>query len=357
LPSLHLRIICGNLTPSHVKNQETITPASRLAVVIPCFRVSRHILGVIATIPPWIEGIYAVDDCCPEHTADLLAAQCHDPRLRIVRHTINQGVGGATCSGYKAALHDGFDIVVKMDGDGQMNPDYLPRLVNPLIEGKADYTKGNRFYDFRALRQMPLLRRVGNLGLTLLTKGASGFWHVADPTNGYTAIHRSALQLVNLDRVSSRYFFETSMLIHLNIIRAVATDVPIPARYGDEKSSLSIWKALFAFPPRLVRGFFQRLIWRYFIYDINAVTILFVTGGLLFGSGIGFGLYRWWVGQITGQFQSTGTIALSLLPGILGFQMLLQALLLDVVDKPMAPLSNLLKDATPPGSSRQSDRC
>lgn len=327
--------------------------ATRIAVVIPCYRVNRHILDVIATIPSWIEGIYAVDDCCPEKTADLLVEQCRDPRLRIIRHTANQGVGGATCSGYQAALQDGFEVVVKMDGDGQMNPDYLMRLVNPLIAGQADYTKGNRFYDFQALRQMPFLRRIGNLGLTLLTKAASGFWHVADPTNGYTAIHRSALQLLNLDRVSGRYFFETSMLIHLNIIRAVATDVPIPARYGDEKSSLSVWRALFGFPPRLLRGFCQRLLWRYFIYDINAVTILFIMGGLLCGGGTVFGLYRWWLGQINDQFQSAGTIALALLPIILGFQMLLQALLLDVVDKPMTPLSNLLKDSVPvPGAGR-----
>ena len=205
-------------------------PGTPVAVIIPCYRVSRHILDVIAGIPPWVTGIYAVDDCCPEGTGDLLASQCKDARLRILRHSANQGVGGATCTGYAAALADGFEIMVKMDGDGQMDPNLLPRLVNPITGGLADFTKGNRLFDFKALRQMPRARRFGNLGLTLLTKAASGFWHISDPTNGYTAIHRSALRLINLDRLSRRYFFETSLLIHLNIVRAVAVDVPIPAR-------------------------------------------------------------------------------------------------------------------------------
>ena len=324
----------------------------RIAVVIPCYRVSGQILGVITGIPEWISGIYVVDDACPEKTATVVADRCRDPRVRLLRHAVNQGVGGATCTGYAAALADGFEIVVKMDGDDQMDPSCLQRLVHPIIDGQADFAKGNRFYDLRALRSMPLLRRIGNLGLTLLTKIASGFWHIADPTNGYTAIHHSALRLLNLDRVSRRYFFESSMLINLNIIRAVAVDVPIPARYGAEVSSLNIWRALFGFPPRLLRGFLQRLFWRYFIYDINAVSVLLVAGGVLAAGGTAFGAYRWLLGGIEGRSQSAGTVALALLPIILGFQMLLQALLLDVVEKPLAPISKLLgSDARPGGSA------
>ena len=318
-----------------------------MAVVIPCYRVSRHVLGVIAGIPGWVTRIYAVDDCCPEHTADLLQARCEDKRLRILRHTVNQGVGGATCTGYAAALADGFDIIVKMDGDGQMDPSFLPRLVHPILDGKADFTKGNRFYDLEALRQMPRVRRVGNLGLTLLTKAASGFWHIADPTNGFTAIHRAALGLLNLDRLSRRYFFESSLLIHLNIIGAVAVDIPIPARYGDEKSSLNVWRALFGFPPRLLRGLAQRIAWRYFVYDVSAVTILLVAGGFLSFMGVAFGAYHWVIGAMSGQFQSSGTIGIAVLLIILGFQMLLQAIVLDVVEKPLAPISILLRDQAP----------
>jgi len=236
---------------------------------------------------------------------------------------------------------------VKMDGDGQMDPAFLPRLVNPIMSGLADFTKGNRLYDFRALRQMPRKRRFGNLGLTLLTKAASGFWHISDPTNGYTAIHKSALKLVNLDRLSRRYFFETSLLIHLNIIRAVAVDVPIPAYYGSEQSSLNVWKALIEFPPQLMRGLAQRIIWRYFIYDISAVTILIVAGAVVTSLGVAFGAYHWVVGALNGQFQSSGTVAIAMLLIIVGFQMLLQAIVLDVMDKPVVPLANLLRDGRP----------
>jgi glycosyltransferase involved in cell wall biosynthesis len=318
-----------------------------VAVIIPCYRVSRHILDVIAGIPTWVTGIYAVDDCCPEKTGDLLASQCKDPRLRILRHEVNQGVGGATCTGYSAALADGFEIMVKMDGDGQMDPAFLPRLVNPITSGLADFTKGNRLFDFGALRRMPAARRIGNLGLTLLTKAASGFWHISDPTNGYTAVHRSALKLINLDRLSKRYFFETSILIHLNIIRAVAVDVPIPARYGNEQSSLNVWKALFEFPPQLMRGLVQRIILRYFIYDISAVTVLIVAGLFVTTLGVAFGAYHWVIGALSGQFQSSGTIGIAMLLIIVGFQMLLQAIVLDVMDKPLVPLARLLRDHAP----------
>jgi hypothetical protein len=291
-----------------------------------------------------------VDDCCPEKSGDLLAAQCKDPRLHILRHTTNQGVGGATCTGYAAALAAGFEIMVKMDGDGQMDPQYLPRLVHPIVSGQADFAKGNRFFDFRALRQMPRARRFGNLGLTLLTKAASGFWHISDPTNGYTAVHRSALQLINLDRLSKRYFFETSILIHLNIIRALAMDVPIPASYGSEQSSLNIGKALLEFPPQLLRGLAQRIIWRYFIYDMSAVTILILAGSVLTTLGVAFGAYHWVIGAISGQFQSSGAIGISMLLILVGFQMLLQAIVLDVMDKPLAPLANLFGDGAPGGA-------
>jgi len=317
-----------------------------VAVVIPCYRVRQHILEVIAGLPDWISGIYIVDDCCPEGSGTFLSETCLDPRLRIIWHTRNQGVGRATCSGYAAAMKDGFSIIVKMDGDNQMDAAYLRRLIQPITEGRADFSKGNRFYDLAALSSMPLVRRIGNLGLTLLTKIASGYWHIADPTNGYTAIHRSALSLLTLESVSRRYFFESSMLIHLNIIRAVAIDVPIPARYGSETSSLSIWRVLFGFPPRLLRGFIQRIFWRYFIYDVNAVSVLLLTGSGLVASGIGFGSYRWYIGVIESNSQSAGTVALALLPIILGFQMLLQAILLDVVEKPTLPICEFLNEDT-----------
>jgi len=330
-------------------------PAS-IAVVIPCYRVRDHIVEVVRSIPPCISRIFVVDDLCPLQSGRYLQEHCSDPRVQIIFHSTNQGVGGATISGYQAALEAGCDVVVKMDGDGQMDPAFLHRLIYPILRGKADFTKGNRFFDLRALRTMPIVRRIGNLGLTLLTKVASGFWHISDPTNGYTAIHRNALKLLSLERVSRRYFFETSMLINLNIIRAVAVDVPIPARYGDEPSSLNIGRVLLGFPPRLLHGLIQRVIWRYFIYDINAVTILLSAGFTLTFGGSAFGIYRWTRGVMEHQLQTPGTVAFAFLPIILGCQMLLQAVLLDVVDKPLAPLSDLLRDDPPHSENPESSQ-
>ena len=157
-------------------------------------------------------------------------------------------------TGYAEAHRLGAEIVVKMDGDGQMDPAQLPALIAPIVRGEADYAKGNRYLHARQLRSMPLLRRLGNLGLSFLTKLASGYWNIFDPTNGYTAIHAALIPLLNKEDIGRRYFFESSMLLELSLLRAVVRDVYIPARYGDETSHLSILKTLRQFPPALAEG-------------------------------------------------------------------------------------------------------
>jgi glycosyltransferase involved in cell wall biosynthesis len=306
-----------------------------IAVVIPCYRVSDTIAQVARQLPDWVDHVIAVDDKCPDHSTKQITPH---RRVRILQHEVNQGVGGAMISGYREALRLGADLVVKMDGDDQMDPVQLPALVHPVAAGYCDLAKGNRFFHLRELGSMPLIRRVGNLGLTFLTKLASGHWHMSDPTNGFFCIHRAALERLDLESFSRRYFFETSLLIQLNIARATVLDIAMPARYGDESSSLSIRRALFGFPPRLIAGFMHRVVWRYFVHDINATTICMAVGVILLCFGVGFGAWRWLVGMETGIFQSAGTVALSVLPTIVGTQFMLQALLLDVMDRPDVPL-------------------
>jgi len=314
----------------------------KVAVVIPCYRVRDKIVDVVDSVLSMVDFVIAVDDCCPEQSGEFLRKVHTEPKLTIVFHEQNQGVGGAMITGFKTALELGADIVVKMDGDGQMEAKHLPRLIAPLVARKADFAKGNRFYDLRALRQMPLVRRVGNFGLTLLSKAASGFWHLSDPTNGYFAVRANALRLLNFHLLAPRYFFEISLLIQLNVIRAIALDVPIPAKYADENSSLSPWRALVTFPSKLAGGLVHRIWWRYFIYDINIVTVFLITGGFLFFGGGAFGTWRWSHNWLYGREQSAGTVAFAMLPMILGFQMLLQAVVLDMMDKPDAPISDVL---------------
>jgi glycosyltransferase involved in cell wall biosynthesis len=311
----------------------------KIAVVIPCFRVREQILGVVESVLGLADFVFAVDDKCPESSGAFLRENCRDPKLAVLFHEANQGVGGAMITGFRAALEAGAEIVVKMDGDGQMEAKYLPQLIAPLRAGDADFAKGNRFFDLHALRSMPRVRRFGNFGLTLLSKAASGFWHLSDPTNGYVAIRRSALRLLNFHLLAPRYFFEISLLIQLNVIRAVAIDIPIPAKYADEKSSLNPWRLLCSFPAKLAAGLVHRIVWRYFIFDVNIVTVFLITGSGLFFGGGAFGLWRWSHNWRFGHEQSAGTVALAMLPMILGFQMLLQAVVLDVIDKPVGPLS------------------
>jgi glycosyltransferase involved in cell wall biosynthesis len=317
----------------------------KIAVVIPCYRVKNKICGVVDSVADIAHFVFAVDDCCPEQSGKYLKENCSHPQLTVLFHEKNQGVGGAMITGFKAAIQAGADIIVKMDGDGQMDAKYLPRLVAPLISGRADFTKGNRFFDLQALRAMPPVRRFGNFGLTFLTKAASGFWHVSDPTNGYFAIRNGALRMVNFHMLDLRYFFEISFLIQLNIVGGIAMDIPIPAKYEDENSSLNPWRILWSFPSKLFRGLCQRIWWRYFVYDINIVTVFLITGSILFFGGALFGLIRWsenWT-QTGVHEQSAGTVALAMLPMILGFQMLLQAIVLDMREKPDRPVSEIFE--------------
>ena len=314
----------------------------KVAVVIPAYRAADSIQKVIEGIPQWIDAIYVVDDASPDDTAGR-ARGASDPRVRLISHEVNRGVGGAMVTGYRAAANDGIEICVKMDADGQMDPAYLPQLVEPLVAGHADYTKGNRFHDAAALRRMPLARRVGNAGLSFLIKAASGQWHIFDPTNGYTAIHRAALAALDLSKLHPRYFFESSMLIKLKEIGALVEDVPMPARYGEERSNLSVGRTLVEFPWLLIRHGIKRVLWQYFVADFNAVSLFLVSGFPLVAFGLSFGIYHWIDSYIRDVLTPTGTVMLAVLPLILGFQLLLQALVLDVQSVPQRPLQRRLR--------------
>ena len=218
-----------------------------LAVVIPAYNVENYIRLVISQLPSFVDFIIVVDDCSSDATAQEVK-NINNERIHLIRHEQNQGVGGAMLSGYQLAFALGAEIMVKVDGDNQMDPAYLPALIEPLIEMKADYTKGNRFLHAKELQRMPLIRRIGNWGLSFLTKLSSGYWNIFDPTNGYTAIHREAYGLLDTASIATDYFFETSMLIQLNKIRAVVMDIPIPARYADQPSYLSLTATFFQFP-------------------------------------------------------------------------------------------------------------
>ncbi|HEX6848658.1 MAG TPA: glycosyltransferase [Chitinophagaceae bacterium] len=309
--------------------------APLLAVIIPCYNVARHIEDVIRCIPDYVSYIITVNDCSKDETGSiLLRLSGENKKLIYVCHEVNQGVGGAMISGYKKSLELKADITIKMDGDGQMDPVYIPTLIKPLIEDKADFVKGNRFRELKALQAMPISRRIGNLGLSFIIKAASGYWNIFDPTNGFTAIKNEILKDMNFNKIHRRYYFETSMLIELYYVNAVVNDIPMKARYGDEVSGLSRTKTLFQFPPKLFVAFIRRIILKYFLFDFNIASIYTIFGLPLFTFGLYYGITNFLKYSRSQIAAPTGTVVIPTLLIILGFQLLLAAISYDITNYP-----------------------
>jgi len=316
----------------------------KIVIIIPAYRVERDIENVLRGIPDYIKHIIVVDDASPDSTPTVITALSNsDKRLILIQHSHNQGVGGAMISGFKKALELGAQIVVKIDGDGQMDASYIPALITPLIQGKADYTKGNRFRDFSSLQKMPLIRRVGNLGLSFLTKAATGYWNIFDPTNGFFAIRAEVLAQLPLEKIDKRYFFETSMLANLYLLNAFVLDVPIPARYGNEKSHLSIYRTLFEFPYKLLITFLRRVLLKYYIYDFSILSLYLLTGFPLLLFGLIFGITKWIQYAQIGVAAPTGTVMLPTLSLILGIQIMLSGIEIDIKNSPKEAISDSLE--------------
>jgi dolichol-phosphate mannosyltransferase len=311
-------------------------------MVIPCYRVTAHILRVIEKAPAWVEGIVCVDDACPDRSGDFIEANARDPRVCVIRLEKNLGVGGATLAGYAEAARRGGAILVKVDGDDQMDLGYMGPLVAPILLGEADYAKGNRFTSISHLRAMPTVRVLGNAVLSFASKVSTGYWNIFDPTNGYTAVEATVAKLIMEKRVSRRFFFETDLLYHLSTLRAVVRDVPMPARYADEVSNLRISAVVGPFALKHLRNFIQRVLGQYFVRDFNAASLELVFGifGILFGLGYAA---HYVSSRVPGQVASAGVVMAAALPIILGAQLLLQALNFDVLNVPSRPIHPYLR--------------
>ena len=328
--------------PAYMSLDFPLTQSS-IAVVVPCFCVGTIVLDVLARMGPEVTHIIVVDDACPDGTADTIAATVTDPRVILIRHEHNKGVGGAVISGYRKALELGADIVVKVDGDGQMPPELIPHLVRPIIARAADYAKGNRFHSLFDVKAMPRGRLFGNGVLSFVTKISSGYWGIFDPTNGFTAIHREALGRLELNNLAERYFFETDMLVNLGNIRAVVRDVPTRAIYGNEVSGLRVSKNAWNFTAGHTREFLKRILYNYFMRDFSFASVQLLFGLLLTGFGVGFGALEWYWNASQGTPATTGTVMLAVLPIILGFQLLMGFLSYDIANEPKQCLQNLFQ--------------
>ena len=322
----------------------SLPPSSRasIGVVIPCYNARDTVMQVLSGIGPVVSNIYVVDDNCPEKTGDHVRQACTDKRVQVLFTGSNKGVGGAVKLGFKSALDDELDIVVKLDADGQMDPSRIEKIIQPIISGRADYTKGNRFYSPEALRGMPAIRVLGNAALSFLTKFSSGYWNLMDPTNGYIAVHSKVLEILPLQKISSSYFFESDMLFRLNTIRAAVVEVPMDAIYNGEKSNMAIGRTAVEFLYKHCSRFLKRIFYNYFLREFNIASLEIIFGLILFFGGTWYGLYHWIQSSHLGIVTPSGTVMLAALPLLVGFQLLLSALNYDIAAVPRQPIHELL---------------
>lgn len=312
-----------------------------VAAVIPAYNVAGHIASVLRETPAVVTSIIVVDDGSADETASIVVGMAElDKRIQLIRHERNRGIGAAMVTGFRRALETGADVVVKADGDGQMPMWMIPKLIEPLIDGTADYAKGNRFRDFAALRRMPALRRFGNVALSFMAKAATGYWNCFDPTNGFIAIRADVVSQLPLQRIDSSYYFETSMLANLYLLSAVVKEIPMAAHYNGEPSSLSIPRVLLQFPRKLVASFIRRIILKNFVYDFNLESFHIALGVPLLLSGLAYGGYQWIWHVQHAIAAPTGTVVLSAVLVLLGVQLLLSAMNLDLLAVPREPINS-----------------
>ncbi|WP_163832126.1 glycosyltransferase family 2 protein [Spartinivicinus ruber] len=310
----------------------------KIAVVIPAFRASKTINKVIKSIPDYVDKIYIVDDGCPDNTGQFVESQQKNDRLVVIYNSTNLGVGGAVVTGYLKAYEQGCDIAVKVDADGQMDCNKIRTLIQPIIEGLADYTKGNRFFELSYLKSMPKIRLFGNATLSFFNKLSSGYWNIMDPTNGFTAIHLSLLNYIDVKILDKRYFFESDLLFRLGTIKAVVRYIPIPAIYNNTISYLSINKSIIEFLIKHLRNTLKRVFYNYFLRDFNVASIQLVVGLLSLLFGTIYGAFNWVESITTETTQPFGVIMIATMPIFFGVLLLINAINWDINQIPSHPL-------------------
>lgn len=314
----------------------------KIAVVIPAYKTADTIVNVLKKIPDYVKIIYIINDASPDNLETVVNSYIkHDGRVNLINHEKNMGVGASMKTGYLIAKNNGYDICIKIDSDDQMDLEYLPNMILPIIQRKADYVKGNRFKYLNMIQKMPLNRRFGNISLSFLTKIASGYWDIFDCTNGFTVIRTEIFNYLNLQKLHDRFFFEINVLIELGILRAVVKDVYVPAFYPEiKKSSLSEFDSLFRFPRLLLKGLLRRILINYFIRDFNTISLFIVLGCVLEIIGLIFGITNWMNFASKGIGTPIGTIMITFMMLIIGFLLTLQAIVVEINNVPSTPITS-----------------
>lgn len=321
---------------SEYTNAATDPAALIVYCIIPSFRAASTIVEVVRQALLYADRVIVVDDECPEHSGSVVAETFAGiPEVQVFHRERNGGVGAAMKSGIEIALREGADIIVKIDADGQMDPAFIPQIRDLFWENPSvALVKGNRFFDADVIRSMPKARLLGNAALSLFIKSASGYWNTIDPTNGYLAFNAPVLDAMHWREFGDTYFFEMSVLCACGLKKLPIIELEMPTVYNDARSSLSPIRVALEFPPKLMAAALRRVLIQYFVLDINLGTLYCVLGLLLAVIGSSFGAYEWWLTLTTHVARTTGTVMLAVLPVLMGFQLLLNALMYDVQFSP-----------------------
>ncbi|HBG81390.1 TPA: hypothetical protein DDW69_00960 [candidate division CPR2 bacterium] len=305
----------------------------KIVVVTPAYNEANHIADVIDGLPEYIDNIVIVDDCSTDNTEEIVKKH-KSKKVIYLKNGKNMGAGYSVTAAINKAKEVKADITITMAGDNQMDPKYVPSLLDALIDEGYDCAKGNRFYSKEGLKGMPRHRVWGSIILTFMTRMASGYWTIFDTQNGYYALGSKALYQIDFNSLTKGFPYENDLWINLNILGLKFKDVPIPAKYGDEVSYMKMWKIIPQFTLFLVGGFFRRIYKKYVLRGIHPIFLFFLFGSILFLWGIIFGAYAWHRSAITGDPATTGTVMISAIPFLMGFEMLLWALVLDIQEDP-----------------------
>lgn len=302
--------------------------SKRIGVIVPAYNEEKLIKPTVEGIPQYVERIYVINDASTDDTAKVIET-LNDPRVFVTTHETNKGVGAALIDGYKTALRDDMDVVAVMAGDDQMNPDQLYKLLIPIIEGRADYTKGNRLMDIEYHIGMSRWRKVGNAVLTILTKIGSGYWRIMDPQNGYTAISKEALIGIGLDEVYTYYGYCNHMLVRLNTFGFRTMDITMPSRYGEEKSTIKYSPYMVKVSAMLFRSFLWRLKTKYIVMSFHPLVLFYLLSMFLIPFGMVFSLSIV-IAILSGIVVHMNYVLLDVLILLSGMQFLLFAMLFDM---------------------------
>jgi glycosyltransferase involved in cell wall biosynthesis len=303
----------------------------RVAAIIPAYNEEKLITKTVETLPDFVDAAVCVDDCSTDSTWEVLSKLAKKNKKVVPIHLdVNEGIGGAYIHGFERALDDGMDLIVTMAGDAQCNPDYIKNMIDTLLTENLDYVKANRFVHLEELKAMPKYRRIGNTIITILTKFSSGYYSIFDSQNGYGVHRRSNLEKLNFDHIGRRYDYENTLLIAMAIMGAKIKDEPVPAIYADEVSTIPVFKTTMRALKVIWKGLWRRIYYKYVVYNFHPIA-LFLLGGLLLG-GVGtlYGLFLVIEKIVNNVTPSSGTVMLSVLPIVLGFQLLLSAITMDM---------------------------